>query len=75
VSWSIIPTLASRVLAAFAEPGRPPWPAGPAARYLAARKGRAIARIEPLVSKLTETEIAQLQRRFAGVHAQQAPGE
>jgi len=66
VSWSIIPTLASRVLAAFSEPGRPPWPAGPAARHLASRKGQPIARIEPLVAKLTEAEIAQLERRFSG---------
>jgi methionyl-tRNA synthetase len=66
VSWSIIPTLASRVLAAFSEPGRPSWPAGPAARHLASRKGQPIARIDPPVSKLTEAEIAHLQRRFAG---------
>ena len=45
VSWSIIPTLASRVLAAFSEPDRPPWPAGPPARHLASRKGQPIARI------------------------------
>src|SRR5262245_33092738 len=66
VSWSIIPTLASRVLAAFSEAGRPPWPSGPAAQYLANRKGQPIARSHPLVSKLTETEIAHLQRRFSG---------
>jgi hypothetical protein len=73
VSWSIIPSLASRVLAAFSEPDRPPWPAGPAARSLASRKGQAIARIEPLVRKLTEAEIAHLQHRFAGGHAGQVP--
>src|SRR5262245_35481576 len=33
VSWSVIPTLASRVLAAFSELGLPPWPTGPAAQY------------------------------------------
>jgi methionyl-tRNA synthetase len=68
VSWSIIPTLASRVLAAFSEAGQPPWPAGPAARQLASRKGQPIARIDPLVSKLTETDVARLERRFSGRH-------
>jgi len=66
VSWSIIPTLASRVLAAFSEAGQPPWPTGPAARQLASRKGQPIARIDPLVSKLTESEVARLERRFSG---------
>ncbi|HEU0061356.1 MAG TPA: methionine--tRNA ligase [Hyphomicrobiaceae bacterium] len=66
VSWSIVPTLASRVLAAFGELGRPPWPAAPVARQLAGRKGQPLARIDPLVSKLTETEIARLERRFSG---------
>jgi methionyl-tRNA synthetase len=66
VSWSIIPTLASRVLAAFSEAGRPPWPNGPAARHLASRKGQPIARIDPLVGKLTKAEIAHLEHRFSG---------
>ena len=69
VSWSIIPTLASRVLAAFADEGCPAWPTTPAAKLLATRKGQPIARIEPLVSKLAETEIARLQSRFSGTEA------
>ena len=67
VSWSIIPTLASRVLAAFGEAQRcPPWPARPALSLLDASKGQRISRIEPLVGKLTETEISNLQSRFSG---------
>jgi methionyl-tRNA synthetase len=66
VSWSIIPTLASRVLVAFSETGRPPWPAGPAATHLASRKGQPIARIAPLVRKLTDADISHLEVRFSG---------
>jgi methionyl-tRNA synthetase len=69
-AWSIIPGLAERVLAGLGDPpGRPPWPAGAAACLLAARKHRPIARIEPLVGKLNETQIARLQQRFQGGEA------
>jgi len=67
VGWSIIPTLADRVLAAFGEaPGWPSWAAPPASTLLDARKGHPICRIEPLVGKLTEAEISQLESRFSG---------
>ena len=67
VGWSIIPTLANRVLAAFGEEqGCPSWPANPVPTLLDARKGQPIARIEPLVGKLTETEISHLESRFSG---------
>jgi len=69
VSWSIIPTLASRVLAAFVGPACPSWPTPPAARDLESRQGQPILRIEPLVSKLTEAGLAPLQTRFSGSDA------
>jgi len=68
VAWSIVPTLAGRVLSALGDPSDcPRWPQQPAAQLLDARKGDPIKRIEPLVTKLTEAEIARLERRFAGV--------
>jgi methionyl-tRNA synthetase len=69
VSWSIIPTLASRVLAAFAGARCPSWPTPPAAPYLEGRQGQPILRIEPLVDKLTEAGIERLQSRFSGGEA------
>ena len=67
VGWSIIPTLANRVLSAFGDASDcPAWPTIPASQLLDARKGEPIARIEPLVSKLTEVEIAALEHRFSG---------
>jgi methionyl-tRNA synthetase len=68
VAWSIIPSLAHRVLSAFGKASDcPPWPDRPASTLLDAGKGRPFSRIEPLVGKLTETEISQLERRFSGV--------
>jgi methionyl-tRNA synthetase len=68
VAWSIVPTLAGRVLSAFgAATDCPRWPQHCAARLLDARKGDPIARVEPLVTKLTEAEITGLESRFAGV--------
>ncbi|HJZ34208.1 MAG TPA: methionine--tRNA ligase [Hyphomicrobiaceae bacterium] len=66
VSWSIIPTLATRVLVAVGEPGVPSWPSGPTAAQLEARKGWPITRIDPLVGKLTAPDIWHLQQRFRG---------
>ena len=66
VGWSIIPSLANRVLSAFGNAtGCPPWPDRPASRLLDTRKGQSIPRIEPLVGKLT-TEISHLETRFSG---------
>jgi len=67
VSWSIIPTLANRVLAAFGEAcDCPSWPIRPASTLLDARRGQPISRIEPLVGKLAEREISDLESRFSG---------
>src|SRR5262249_12224398 len=67
VSWSIIPTLANRVLAAFGKPPEcPPWPIRPVSTLLDTRRGQPISRIEPLVGKLTGTEISHLESRFSG---------
>jgi methionyl-tRNA synthetase len=67
VSWSIIPTLAGSILSAFDDTtDRPPWPDRPIAPALDARKGQPIARIEPLVGKLTDEDVARLEQRFAG---------
>jgi methionyl-tRNA synthetase len=70
VAWSIVPTLAGRVLSAFGgATDCPRWPQRRAAELLDASKGEPIERIEPLVTKLTEAEIARLECRFAGVGA------
>jgi methionyl-tRNA synthetase len=67
VAWSIIPSLANCVLSAFGDAKDcPPWPDRSAATLLDIRKGQPISRIEPLVDKLTETEISQLETRFSG---------
>ena len=67
VSWSIIPTLANRVLAGFGKPPNCPcWPTGPISTLLDTGRGQQISRIEPLVGKLTETEISHLGSRFSG---------
>lgn len=67
VSWGIIPTLASQVLARFADPpDLPPWPHGPAIEHLNANGGKSIHRIPPLVSKLSDQEVLGLEARFGG---------
>jgi len=68
VAWSIVPTLAGRVLSALGNASDcPRWPRRCAAQLLEARKGNPIARVDPLVTKLTDEEITGLERRFAGV--------
>jgi methionyl-tRNA synthetase len=67
VSWCIIPSLANRVLSAFGDPRDcPPWPDRPASTLLDIRKGKPISKIDPLVGKLSETEISHLETRFSG---------
>jgi methionyl-tRNA synthetase len=67
VAWSIIPELASSVLAAFGEADAyPAWPQGSANALLDGRKGLPIAKINPLVAKLLEAQICEFERRFAG---------
>jgi methionyl-tRNA synthetase len=68
VAWSIIPSLANRVLSGIGDATDcPSWPDRQAATLLDTRRGRPISRIEPLVDKMTETEISQLESRFSGV--------
>jgi len=68
VAWSIIPSLASRVLSGLGDATDcPSWPDRQTSTLLDARKGRPVSRIEPLVDKLTEAEIWQLENRFSGV--------
>jgi methionyl-tRNA synthetase len=67
VSWCIIPELSGRVFDAFGDASAyPPWPAPQSGELLNANKGRPFVRIDPLVKKLTETEVVQLETRFSG---------
>jgi methionyl-tRNA synthetase len=68
VAWSIVPSLAGRVLAAWeAAETLPRWPQDPADELLSrSDDGRPIAPCGPLVSKLTDDRIAALTVRFAG---------
>jgi methionyl-tRNA synthetase len=68
VAWSIIPSLANRVLSGIGDAADcPSWPDRQASALLDTRRERPIARIEPLVDKMTETEISHLESRFSGV--------
>jgi methionyl-tRNA synthetase len=72
VAWSIVPTLAERVLSALGDHSPipslvPPWPTQPAADLLHdASAGQPIEPIGPLVAKLTDADIARLSQRFGG---------
>jgi methionyl-tRNA synthetase len=67
VSWCIIPELSGQVLGAFGDASAcPPWPKRQSGELLNANKGRPFVRIDPLVKKLTEAEIVQLETRFSG---------
>jgi methionyl-tRNA synthetase len=71
-AWSIIPDLASRVLAALGEHRAiPPWPTQPIEDLLTQASGQ-FAPIPPLVRKLTDADVARLQQRFAGAPADAA---
>ena len=67
-AWSIVPTLSQQVLAALGDDDAiPPWPASAERDILAAdRAGRPIGIGGPLVAKITEERVAQLQARFNG---------
>jgi methionyl-tRNA synthetase len=70
LAWCIIPSLANCVLSAFGDPTDcPPWSNRPASTFLDVRKGDPISRIDPLVNKLTGTEISHLETRFSGAAA------
>jgi methionyl-tRNA synthetase len=67
ITWSIIPELSHRVLAAFGEAADcPRWPQASAATLLNGRRGLSVAKINPLVRKLSEPEISMLEDRFGG---------
>src|SRR5262245_55089325 len=67
VAWSIIPELTNSVLAALGETdASPAWPQGSAIVSLDGRKGLSVAKIDPLVAKLAQAEISELERRFDG---------
>ena len=68
LAWSIVPSLAEKVLAALGEATPiPPWPARPERDLLAdGRAGRPIGAIGPLVAKLAAADIARLSGRFGG---------
>ena len=68
LAWSIVPSLAEKVLAALGEATPiPPWPARPDRDLLLDRRaGRPIGAIGPLVAKLDAADIARLSRRFGG---------
>jgi methionyl-tRNA synthetase len=65
VAWSIIPELTGKVLAAFGEAvAPPPWPQRSAIALLDGRKGLSVGKIDPLVAKLADAQISELERRF-----------
>ena len=68
LAWSIVPTLAEKVLSALGdEPSIPSWPTQPGRDLLLELgAGRPIGGIGPLVAKLSADDIARLSRRFAG---------
>jgi len=68
LAWSIVPTLAQKVLSALGDKTSiPPWPTQPD-RNLLLDLGteRPIGAIGPLVAKLDASDIARLSRRFGG---------
>ena len=69
LAWSIVPTLAGRVLSALGEDAPiPPWPTQAGSDLLQdLHADRPIGPIGPLVAKLGAADIARLSRRFAGV--------
>jgi methionyl-tRNA synthetase len=68
VAWSIIPSLASRVLAAWdSAEALPRWPQDPAEELVSHRDdGRRITPCGPLVTKVTDDQVADLALRFGG---------
>jgi methionyl-tRNA synthetase len=68
LAWSIVPTLAGKVLSALGEDASiPPWPTQVGSEVLRHLDGgRPIGPIEPLVAKLGTADVARLSRRFGG---------
>jgi methionyl-tRNA synthetase len=67
VAWSIIPTLANTVLCALGEVHKlPAWPTDVRQELLSGSSaGRSLTSIPPLVSKLADSDVERLRRRFA----------
>jgi methionyl-tRNA synthetase len=68
LAWSIVPTLAGKVLSALGEDAPiPPWPAQAGSGLgLDLHAGEQIGPIGPLVAKLDAADVARLSQRFAG---------
>jgi len=65
LAWSIIPDLSERVLRAFGrDDAIPRWPNGPVAALLYGGAGTPIARLGPLVEKITPERAGHLTARF-----------
>jgi len=65
LAWSIIPHLSERVLRAFGrDDAIPRWPNGPVAALLYGGAGTPIARLGPLVEKITPERAGHLTARF-----------
>jgi methionyl-tRNA synthetase len=65
LAWSIIPHLSERVLRAFGRhDGIPRWPNGPVATLLHGGAGTPVARLGPLVEKITPERAGHLAARF-----------
>jgi methionyl-tRNA synthetase len=71
LAWSIVPTLAGKVLSALGEVAPiPPWPAQAGSGLaLDLHAGQPIGPIGPLVAKLGAADVARLSQRFAGAEA------
>jgi methionyl-tRNA synthetase len=74
VAWSIVPHLASQVLAAFGdEAAIPPWPSHVVQQLLLdTDAGRPVPRLPPLVAKITDDHVARLAARFDDGEAERA---
>jgi methionyl-tRNA synthetase len=68
IAWSIVPDLATKVLAAFGERAvEPAWPDDPERELLRTPlRPNPIAPLPPLVVKIDEEKIAHLEGRFGG---------
>ncbi|WP_338829311.1 methionine--tRNA ligase [Bradyrhizobium sp. 27S5] len=65
LAWSIVPGLSERVLRAFGhDDAVPPWPNGPLIPLLDQGAGTPIARLGPLVEKITPERASHLAARF-----------
>ncbi len=74
IAWSMVPGLATKVLSALGQTAPvPAWPEDIERALLRGPAG-AIAPLPPLVAKLDEEKIAQLERRFGGAGLEREEG-